>query len=130
MRMEVCQSIKEKKDNLSSDELLRFFESIGNMTRRKVYDKQMIWNDFSRDIIFYYHLFRHFGHKDYIQGMIDETKDKTLFDEFEWLHNTMLSFEKKKRNGDYQLIKPNKNDLNQFLNKENNLIPNSELARL
>lgn len=128
IRMDLSQSILDKKEFVSED-LLRIFESIGNMTRKNVLDIQMIWNDYSRDIIFYYMSLRGYN-RDYLKQMIIETRDETLYSEFIWLYNKMVSIEKKKRNGSSALINPNISELETFLRKETRLIENPSLARI
>lgn len=81
--------------DLSKDfPVLGFFENIGHLVRRRVLDREMIWNKFGWYII-RYHIALSAG-----QSLIEQNRasegDTTLWEEFDWLNGEMLRIYRKR----------------------------------
>lgn len=82
--------------DLSEDlPVLGLFEHIGHLVRRGILDRLMVWNKFGWYITRYYLAVT--THKDLIEHIRTREGDETLWEEFEWLHKTMLQIYKKRK---------------------------------
>lgn len=68
--------------------ILGFFENIGYLVRRRVLDKEMIWNKFSWIVIRYFMLLNDKTH--FIQQLREKEQDDKIYCEFEWLYHAMI----------------------------------------
>ena len=67
--------------------VMRFFELIGFLTRRRVLDRRMVWNAFGGWVTSYHYLLTH--PVDRIQEWRKRFHDPLVFAEFEWLDREM-----------------------------------------
>lgn len=109
------------KDTEISDEILVFMETLGCLTRRRVLTKEMVWNEFSWEVIRYYYALTKLNDINYINKLRDKCKDTTLYCDFEWLCKKLLKIDKKKRKSSIDTIIPNIAELKEFIEDEKNL---------
>jgi len=78
-------------DDISSVEVLTFFELVGMLTHRGLLDADLVWEAFGSWVVAYYWAIRH--PVDLVAGIRAELRDPLLFHELEWLHDKVLSIE-------------------------------------
>ena len=133
-KRKVLADIIIKKNDLGKEDVLILFETMGYLTQHKVLIEEMVWNEFSWDVIRYYNALRNYNGTDYIDKLRKVNNDITLYSNFEWLYNSMIKIDIKKRKAEstkkrkaesirkrkveLNIVIPNQNDLNNFLNKE------------
>ncbi len=78
--------------DITSLEVITFFELIGAQTKRKILDEEMVWEAFGGWVTSYYYAFRH--PVDRIQQLRDTAKDPLLFHRFEWLNERITSLDR------------------------------------
>jgi len=78
-------------DDISSVEVLTFFELVGTLTHHGVLDAELVWEAFGSWVVAYYWAIRH--PEDLVGKIRKELGDPLLFHEFEWLHNTVVSID-------------------------------------
>lgn len=110
-----------KKDDLQQkdDDVLVFFETMGLLTRKGVLDKEMVWNEFSWEVLRYYLALTE--PKNQIKRLRDEAKDTTLYELFEWLYNELLKVDCKRRKMRPEVARPNASEVQIFLKDESTL---------
>jgi len=77
--------------DLSSVEVITFFELVGTLTHRGVLDRELVWEAFGSWIVAYYWAIRH--PEDLVDRIRRELQDPLIFHEFEWLHDTIVSID-------------------------------------
>ena len=92
--------IDNKLGDITSTEVLTFFELIGAQTKRKILDEEMVWEAFGGWITSYYHAFR--TPVDRIQQLRDTTRDPLLFHKFEWLNARVTALDRKQLGDAYE----------------------------
>jgi len=78
-------------DDISSVEVLTFFDLVGTLTHRRVLDAELVWEAFGSWVVAYYWASR--NPNDLIGKVRGDLKDPLLFHEFEWLHNKVVSID-------------------------------------
>jgi len=81
------------------DDVIDFFETVGLLTRRRVLNPEVIWNEFSYWVFGYWLVA-----KDYITGK--RADDPLRWVEFEWLYKKLFWIEFRKRHRLYALVIP------------------------
>ena len=83
---------KRTKNNLKrAEDVFDFFETLGYMVKHKALDKNIVWHTF----YYWVHGYWSIG-KDYILSSRQEESDKSIWEDFEWLHNELLKIERVK----------------------------------
>jgi hypothetical protein len=80
--------------DITSLEVLTFFELIGAQTARKILDEEMVWEAFGGWITSYYLAMR--SPIDRIQQLRDLAHDPLLFHKLEWLNNRIILLDRKR----------------------------------
>lgn len=92
---------KEYRDSL--DEVLDFFEMIGNLVQRRAINDEMVWHNFSNSIFSYWYFAEKSG---YIKEIREQ--DKSIWEDISYLRKAISKF------GDF----PPENKLIEFLESE------------
>lgn len=100
------------------DQISVFFETLGLLTHQKILNKEMVWNEFSWEVVRYY-----LALKEHIMSWRDKEHDPTLYSEFEWLFNCLIYLDCKKRGISREAAKPSDRDVQEFINDESKLTP-------
>lgn len=79
-------------DDITSLEVLTFFELIGAQTQRKILDEEMVWEAFGGWITSYYRAMRR--PVDRIQQLRDTAHDPLLFHKLEWLNDRIMALDR------------------------------------
>jgi len=107
----------EHKQSDIKETVIDFFESLGLLLRRKALDTEMIWSSFG------YHTIRWWVFcKEYIETERLLEKDKTIYNEFEFLYNKMIKMEAKKRKVKIESLKLTEEDKDVFIFFEKRLV--------
>ncbi|MGP8074868.1 MAG: hypothetical protein ACLQD9_03155 [Thermoplasmata archaeon] len=85
--------------DITSLEVLTFFELIGAQTKRKILDEEMVWEAFGGWITSYYHAMR--TPVDRIQQLRDASRDPLLFHKFEWLNHRISTLDRQQLGSAY-----------------------------
>jgi len=80
------EAVKEVHPSRLNDSVLMFFENIGAMVRRKLVDRNLVYNAFSVDINHYWFYF-----KPHVINSREQFKDDSLYAEMEWLDSKMTA---------------------------------------
>ena len=72
-------------------EVLSFFESLGVYLRRRVFDKEILWEKYSYYVEHYWIIFR-----DHVEEFRTKSGDTTWYDQFQYLDRRMSSCAKKR----------------------------------
>jgi len=83
--------LAETRDDISSVEVVTFFELVGMLTHRGLLDRELVWEAFASWVVAYYWAVRH--PTDLIAKLRTDLQDPLLFHEFEWLHEAVVSIE-------------------------------------
>jgi hypothetical protein len=86
--------------DITSLEVLTFFELIGAQTKRRILDEEMVWEAFGGWITSYYHAFR--KPVDRIQQLRDTSRDPLLFHKFEWLNHRIVALDRQQLGDAYE----------------------------
>ncbi|HYB63105.1 MAG TPA: hypothetical protein VEE86_01615 [Thermoplasmata archaeon] len=78
-------------DDISSVDVVTFFELVGALTHHGVLDAELVWEAFGSWIVAYYWAIRH--PDDLVRKTREELHDPLVFHEFEWLHDTVVSID-------------------------------------
>ena len=78
-------------DDISSMEVVTFFELVGTLTHRDVLESELVWEAFGSWVVAYYWAIRH--PDDRVARIREELNDPLLFHEFEWLHDSVVSID-------------------------------------
>jgi hypothetical protein len=85
--------------DITSLEVLTFFELMGAQTKRKILDEEMVWEAFGGWITSYYHAMR--SPTDRIQQLRETARDPLLFGKFEWLNHRITTLDRKALGSSY-----------------------------
>ncbi|MCI4325694.1 MAG: hypothetical protein L3K00_07450 [Thermoplasmata archaeon] len=91
--------IKNDLGDITSLEVLTFFELIGAQTARGLLDEEMVWEAFGGWISSYYGAMR--SPVDRIQQLRDIARDPLLFHKLEWLDKRIASLDRKQLGSKY-----------------------------
>lgn len=94
---------KDKECCDALDEVLDFFEMVGNLVQRGAIDKEMIWHNFSNSILAYWTFAKKTG---YIKEIME--KDSSIWEDVPFLYNAINKIGKV----------PLENELTEFLEGE------------
>jgi len=83
--------LAQAHDDISSVEVVTFFELVGTLTHRGLLDAELVWEAFGSWIVAYYWAVRH--PTDLVGKIRSDLKDPLLFHEFEWLHGRVVSID-------------------------------------
>jgi len=86
--------LKNDLGDITSLEVLTFFELIGAQTARKILDEEMVWEAFGGWITSYYGAMR--SPVDRIQQLRDLAHDPLLFNKLEWLNGRIVYLDHKR----------------------------------
>jgi hypothetical protein len=78
-------------DDLTSAEVLTFFELVGTLTHLGVLEPELVWEAFGSWIVAYYWGILH--PVDLVEKIRSELNDPLVFHEFEWLHSEIVSID-------------------------------------
>lgn len=83
--------LSEETDNkfVQVEDVFDFFETLGYFVKHKALDKKIVWHTFYGWVHSYWSV-----GKDYILSERKEEIDKTLWEDFQWLHNELLKIER------------------------------------
>jgi hypothetical protein len=84
--------IRKAHQDITSMEVINFFELIGTLTHRGVLDDDLVWEAFGTWVAAYYHALRH--PVDLIGQLRTTIEDPLVFHEFEWLNNRVLEIDR------------------------------------
>ena len=107
--------------NQRDDQILVFFETLGLLTHQGILNVDMIWNEFCWETVRYYAALTRPTNR--IAQLREDSHDKTLYSEFEWLNKRLLEIDCKKRGVGQEVVLPNQLEIKSFLEDECNLIP-------
>jgi hypothetical protein len=91
--------LNDQLGDITSLEVLTFFELIGAQTRRKILDEEMVWEAFGGWITSYYSAMR--SPVDRIAQLREIARDPLLFGKFEWLNERITTLDRKQLGADY-----------------------------
>jgi hypothetical protein len=83
--------LAKSPDDISSVEVLTFFELVGTLTHRGLLEPELVWEAFGSWVVAYYWAIRH--PVDLVANIRNELHDPLLFHEFEWLHDAIVSID-------------------------------------
>ena len=98
------------------DQILVFFETLGLLTHQRILSKEMVWNEFSWEVVRYY-----LKLSNQIELWRKESHDPTLYSEFEWLYNCLIYLDCKKRGVRPEVANPNEREIHTFIEDESQL---------
>jgi hypothetical protein len=84
--------IRQAHQDITSMEVITFFELVGTLTHRRVLDDDLVWEAFGNWVTGYYRALRH--PVDLIGQLRTSLSDPLIFHEFEWLNNRVLEFDR------------------------------------
>jgi hypothetical protein len=102
--------------DITSLEVLTFFELIGAQTKRKILDEEMIWEAFGGWITSYYHAMR--TPVDRIQLLRDVSHDPLLFHKFQWLNDRIVALDRRELGELYEPSVAAVEDTGMYLRRE------------
>jgi len=83
--------LAQAHDDISSVDVVTFFELVGTLTHHGVLDAELVWEAFGSWIVAYYWGIRH--PVDLVARTRAELGDPLVFHEFEWLHDVVVSID-------------------------------------
>jgi hypothetical protein len=83
--------LSQGHDDISSVEVVTFFELVGTLTHHGVLDPDLVWEAFGSWVEAYYWGIRH--PVDLVEKVRAELSDPLVFHEFEWLHDAVISID-------------------------------------
>jgi hypothetical protein len=84
--------LRQAHQDITSMEVVNFFELIGTLTHRGVLDDDLVWEAFGTWVASYYQALRH--PVDLIGQLRTNLGDPLVFHEFEWLNNRVLEIDR------------------------------------
>jgi hypothetical protein len=105
--------------DITSLEILTFFELIGAQTARGILDEEMVWEAFGGWITSYYAALR--NPVDRIQQLRDLARDPLLFHKFEWLERRISVLDRKQLGARYEEASNALDENRLYLRREANL---------
>ncbi len=88
------------------------------LTRQRILSEEMVWNEFSWEVVRYYAAVR-----DEIVRLRKASHDRTLYSEFEWLYECLIDIDCKKRRVGSEVASPNDTEVTEFIKEESELVP-------
>lgn len=83
--------LAQQHDDISSVEVVTFFELIGTLTHQRVLEAELVWEAFGSWVVAYYWAIR--NPEDLVAKIRKDLGDPLIFHEFEWLYDTISSIE-------------------------------------
>jgi hypothetical protein len=83
--------LAQAHDDISSMEVVTFFELVGTLSHARVLDSDLVWEAFGSWVAAYYWAIRH--PFDLIGKIRGDLGDPLLFHEFEWLNTAVLAID-------------------------------------
>jgi hypothetical protein len=84
--------IRRAHEDITSVEVVTFFELVGTLTRRGVLDEELVWEAFGSWVTSYYRALRH--PVDLIGQLRASLEDPLVSHEFEWLNDRILELDR------------------------------------
>lgn len=111
-RKEVCSNYKKSilKINQRDELVLHFFEEIGIYLKKRIINLSIIWEFYSYYIEYYWPIL-----KPKITNMREEKKDKTWYENFEYLFNKICRYSKRKK---LKVTTKTKDEIEGFISSE------------
>lgn len=103
----------------ADDQVLIFFETIGLLVHKRVLYSDMVWNEFCWEVVRYWEALT--TPVNQISRLREAAKDKTLYCEFEEMNERLLRIDCKRRGVGLDVARPNRTEINEFLNDEGKL---------
>jgi hypothetical protein len=85
--------IRQAHEDISSMEVISFFELVGTLTHRRVLDDDLVWEAFGTWVSAYYWALR--NPVDLIGQLRANLNDPLIFHEFEWLYQRLVDIDRK-----------------------------------
>ncbi len=114
-RRRAAQALLAHEPSTELDEVLTFLELVGLYMRRRMVDKELVWNMFCPYAVYYCH-----ASADYIVKV--RSTDFTLWENLDYLATKMLEMDSRKRRLPKDRIRPTEPEVNEFLQDERGLI--------
>ena len=89
--------LKSQHEDITSMEVVTFFELVGALTHRKLLDEELVWEAFGTWVNAYYKALR--SPVDVISTLRNDLKDPLIFREFEWLEERIVAWDLQKLGG-------------------------------
>lgn len=83
--------LAQAHDDISSMEVVTFFELVGTLTHRDVLEEELVWEAFGSWVVAYFWAIRH--PFDLVGKIRTDLNDPLLFHEFEWLYHRVLAID-------------------------------------
>jgi hypothetical protein len=83
--------LAQAHDDISSVEVVTFFELVGTLTHRGVLEAELVWEAFGSWVFAYYWAIR--NPEDLVAKIRRDLGDPLIFHEFEWLHTKVISLD-------------------------------------
>ncbi|HTT16242.1 MAG TPA: hypothetical protein VMH49_02625 [Thermoplasmata archaeon] len=83
--------LEGKREDLSSVEVVTFFELVGTLTHHEALEAELVWEAFGTWVGAYYVGIRH--PVDRVERIRTDLGDPLIFHEFEWLYRRMLTLD-------------------------------------
>jgi hypothetical protein len=80
-----------EKIDQEADEVCGYFENIGGLLRRNIIPRYFVWSMQGDDIFHYWQPLR-----DYVNWVREVTKDKTIYEDFDYLRHRIAELQKKR----------------------------------
>jgi hypothetical protein len=107
--------------DITSYEVLTFFELIGAQTRRRLLDEEMVWEAFGGWITSYYTRLRH--PVDRLKQLREQAKDPLLFHHLEWLNDRVVTLDREELGEGYAASVAAVEETGLYLQREAQLVP-------
>lgn len=108
-------------DDITSLEVLTFFELVGAQTNGRILDETMVWEAFGGWVSSYFWAMR--NPEDRIGRLRAESKDPLVFFRFEWLYNRIAQIDRKELGDHHGSAADEANAARKFLVAESRLAP-------
>ncbi len=83
--------LAQAHDDISSMEVVTFFELVGTLTHRNLLEEELVWEAFGSWIVAYYWAIR--NPFDLVAKIRTDLSDPLIFHEFEWLYRRILTID-------------------------------------
>lgn len=105
--------------DLSSVEVLTFFELVGAQTQRGILDEEMVWEAFGGWVTTYFWAMR--NPQDRIVQLRETIRDPLVFFRLEWLNNRIIEIDRRNLGSDHLSPQDSEVYFRQFLQRESML---------
>ncbi|HTZ61613.1 MAG TPA: hypothetical protein VMC82_03095 [Thermoplasmata archaeon] len=85
--------LKQAHEDITSIEVVTFFELVGTLTHRRVLDEELVWEAFGTWITAYWWMLRH--PLDFVGKLRHDLQDPLIFHEYEWLVRRTLELDRR-----------------------------------